>query len=206
MNPPATIHLAFVEGLSGTHIKKWDREPFEGSTAYDSGQALDARSASSIGSTGREAWMSWARWRWLCNRGSKGSRANWKRYPNPPAQLEDFARRPYVGRPTTGVRIMGKIIAAVALVGWGIIAWIAWHQADARIADCGATLPEPSCIVHATAQRDFIMTIGLLGALLIVLASLIIYAKARRGQSARFAYVRLAASQSGAEGAAALGA
>jgi hypothetical protein len=108
---------------------------------------------------------------------------------NPPRlQLEKIGRRCHQHRLNSGVRVMGRIITTVALIGWAIIIWIAWHLANARIALCGPVLPDESCLIRTTAARDFTLTVGLTGGLLIILAALALYgapaARLKRGGAA----------------------
>jgi hypothetical protein len=81
---------------------------------------------------------------------------------------------------------MGRIIFAVALAGWAAIMAVAWRLADARIPVCKEAdtyTAEANCIIHATATRDNILTLGLSGALAIIVLALFIYGSARRGSA-----------------------
>lgn len=75
---------------------------------------------------------------------------------------------------------MGKLIAAVALIGWAIIVAAAWRLAAARIALC-YYLDTP-CIVRTTAARDYVLIAGLTVALAFALITMIAVAVARARQ------------------------
>lgn len=75
---------------------------------------------------------------------------------------------------------MGRIIVAVALIGWAAIASIAWRLADLRISRCyPGGVGDGDCIIRTTATRDFTLTVGLTGGLLIIVIALIAAAVAR---------------------------
>ncbi|MFM5924579.1 MAG: hypothetical protein ACKOPG_10390 [Novosphingobium sp.] len=76
-----------------------------------------------------------------------------------------------------------KRIAALALIGWSGIVWLAWHLADARIAACRYSTGY-TCELRATAARDTILTNGLTVALVSILV-VCVWGAASRGRSDR---------------------
>ncbi len=59
---------------------------------------------------------------------------------------------------------MGYRIIAAGLLGWAGIVAVAWHLADKRIGLCYEL--DTKCIIATTADRDFILSLGLSVALI----------------------------------------
>lgn len=82
---------------------------------------------------------------------------------------------------------MFRIIVATALTGWAAIVGIAWQSADRRIENCTlAGVTDSDCVIRLSAQRDFILTVGLAVALAFVVAAMIVFAvnQARKNRGA----------------------